>query len=158
MMACFFLLAKRDLHGAPPVSWQHLQEQWSFSAKHLMPVTPILVVVVLLTTVMILIGCWRSGIFRRLRPTSLQIFRQVIHDLGLARGEVSLLIRIAHHQHLPSPLTLMLSAATLEHHAQAYAQSIAVGSHRRGQFDIQIGRIKEVVFGSPKANMPETHP
>lgn len=157
MMGNWLLLAKRDLQGAPPVSWHRLQEQWHFTAKGLMPVAPVLVVVAILTAVVILVGCWRSGLFRRLRPTSLIIFNQVIQDLGLDRPEISLLVRIAHQQHLPSPLTLVLSAATLDHHVRAYAQSIASGDRRHVQLENQIRRIKQVLFDIVEANPPGIH-
>lgn len=158
MMVNWLLLAKRDLQGAPPVSWHRLQEQWVFTAKGLMPVAPILVTVAILTVVLVLVGCWRSGQFRRLRPTSLRIFNQVIQGLGLARSEISLLVCIARQQQLPSPLTLVLSAATLDHHVRAYAQSIAADSRRRGQVENQIRHIKQVLFDIVEANPPEIDP
>lgn len=153
----WLLQAKRDLQGAPPVSWYRLQDQWRFSGEGLMPVGPLLAVVALIAVVLILIRGWRSGLFSRRTVTPVSIFRHVIRDWGLARSEVSLLIRIARQQQLPSPLTLVLSAATLDHHVRAYAKSIADGSHRHIQLDSQVRHIAHVLFGNEQASESKAH-
>ncbi|MEE9211554.1 MAG: hypothetical protein V3U29_02770 [Phycisphaeraceae bacterium] len=61
---------------------------------------------------------------RHLRPRPLATFNQIAAAMGLSLNDRWLLIRIARHQDLPSPLTLILSSPTLHHYAQCYTQAI----------------------------------
>ncbi|MEX0777105.1 MAG: hypothetical protein WD042_15480 [Phycisphaeraceae bacterium] len=55
----------------------------------------------------------------------LRTFSHIAGDLGLTWVEQWLLWRIARQQQLPTPLTLLISPATLDHHAGRYVQSLA---------------------------------
>lgn len=59
---------------------------------------------------------------RRSRP--LLVFMHLARVLPLSWSDQWLLWRIARFQQLPSPLTLMLSPATLRHHALTYAADL----------------------------------
>jgi len=147
MMGRCLLLAKRELHGVEPVSWERLRDQWSLSAKGLMPIAPVVIATAVVVAIFALVWYGRSRVRRRQRDAPRRIFRQVISGFGLTRAEVSLLIRIAHHQHLPTPLVLVLSPATFEHHAQAYERSGGFHLSGRATFDEGIDRIRQIVFG-----------
>ena len=74
-----------------------------------------------------------------------QIFNDVVEGLGLTLADRWLLIRIAHQQALPSPLTLVLSESTFGYHFEQYAQ--AVGVKRAAKIQRRVDRIKRVIFG-----------
>lgn len=99
-------------------------ENWgTTSPRILWPLLILLAVVLALMTVM-----W--GVERRRRrggrPATrpIAVFRALARELGLTWTDQWLLIRIAHHQKLPTPMTLLLAAGTLDHHARQYAMSI----------------------------------
>lgn len=140
------ILAVRDLTGAQPVSWSRLQQQWQLSSDGLLALTPVIVAMVACGVVLAVWWLWRSDVRRRLRAVPVQVFLDVVHGLGLSRAQQWLLIRAAQQQGLPSPLTLVLSEATFEHHTQAYTQSVRAG--RRPQVVARLRRAHRVLFGA----------
>jgi hypothetical protein len=62
---------------------------------------------------------------RHSRPSPVWVFLAICHELKLGMADQWLLWRIARHQQLPTPLTLLLSRSTLGFHAQAYASSLS---------------------------------
>lgn len=139
------MLANRDLQGVQPISWHRLQEQWNLSTEGLMPVAPIVIAALLLGGVMVIVSGWRSGKLFGLRSAPRRIYRQVIGDFGFTHSEKRLLVRIARQQQLPTPLTLLLSATTFEHHVGDYAR--ATDPRPRAKFDARVERVREIIFG-----------
>ncbi len=68
---------------------------------------------------------------RRLRSQPLATFHRLASEVGVNLRDQWLLMTIARRQALPSPLTLLLSRATLHHHARAYAQHLHPGRRLR---------------------------
>jgi len=66
---------------------------------------------------------WLQRWQQRLIP--LRTFRQLADEFGISTRDQALLIQIAKQQSLPSPLTLILSGATLNHHVQRYIQTLS---------------------------------
>jgi hypothetical protein len=85
---------------------------------------------------------WRT---RHLRPSPFWTFHHVAMRCGLTLGERVLLWRIARQQRLPSPLTLLLSPATMRHHARAYARVNAPAAGRAA-FMHRVARLRRKVF------------
>ena len=81
---------------------------------------------------------------RHLRSAPLLVFHQLAGQMGLSLKQQWLLVRIAHQQSLPTPLTLMLSGATLAHHAGRYAESAS--AHRRESLTAKVDAIAAVLF------------
>ena len=73
------------------------------------------------------------------------VFRRVAGELGLARADQRLLGKIAQSQGLPSPLTLLLSPATLGHHVAAHTADMA--PNRRDQVLDRVAALEQQVFG-----------
>jgi len=145
MADLFSILSKRQWRDVEPVSWDTLQQNWRLSAKDLFPIKPFLVAVLVLAVFLVVMWVWKSGQIRRLRSTPVRIFNEVVDGLGLTFADRWLLIRIAHQQALPSPLTLVLSEATFGHHLEQYTQT--VGARRRAKIQSRVARIKRVLFG-----------
>ena len=82
---------------------------------------------------------------RTQRAHPLALFQRLATEMGLGLSDRWLLIRIARQQGLSSPLTLLLSPATLEHHARNYAQARpgASGNQRWARAE----RVKVKLFG-----------
>lgn len=59
---------------------------------------------------------------RRLSSRPIRVFHGLASDLGISLADQWLLVRIAHQQDLPTPLTLLLSPQTLRHHACDYVR------------------------------------
>jgi len=151
MAYMFPILSKRQLREVPPVSWSRLQQDWRFNADDLISIKPILVAALVLGIFLGVIWIWKAGRTRQVlrlgRPRSspVHIFNEVVEGLGLTLADRMLLIRVAHQQALPSPLTLVLSEATFGHHLEQYTQ--AVGAKRRAKIQGRVARIKRVLFG-----------
>jgi hypothetical protein len=73
------------------------------------------------------------------------VFRRVAGKVALSIGEQVLLTRIARQQKLPTPLTLLLSSGTLQHHGQRYAESLPESQRRNAL--ARIARVGRKVFG-----------
>jgi hypothetical protein len=85
----------------------------------------------------------RSGV-RRSRPFAL--FWRVAARLRMPWSQRWMLYRVARHERLPSPLTLLLSAATLRYHGRRYAAS--VGAWRRLRVLKTIAQARRVLAGA----------
>ncbi|MCX5661106.1 MAG: hypothetical protein NTW19_15575 [Planctomycetota bacterium] len=61
---------------------------------------------------------------RRLASRPIRVFHSLANDLNVPLGDQWLLVRIAHQQNLPTPLTLLLSPTTLHHHASGFVHTL----------------------------------
>ena len=64
---------------------------------------------------------WRRHRTRYLRTRPIATFVELTRSQGMAWSDQIMLLLISRQQGLPSALTLLLSSATLRHHAQGYA-------------------------------------
>lgn len=92
---------------------------------------------------------WQRHQRRHLRSDPMLVFHQMATAAGLSLKQQWLLATIARRQSLPTPLTLMLSGATLKHYAQRYAES--VGPRRRKTTTAGVAVITRVLFGDADA-------
>ena len=74
----------------------------------------------------------------------LLVFSTTAQLVGLSYRHQWMLLRIARNQSLASPLTLMLSADTFDHHAKAYLQSRL--SWRQQPVRRQLNTIRDTLF------------
>ncbi len=105
----------------------------SATAKWLMGLGAALVVALLA------LWLWERHKLHRDRPRPIRIFLRTARGAGLAAADLWLLYRIARRRGLPSPLTLLLSPATLGHHAQLYCS----GASPRRQARV-MGRVAKI--------------
>jgi len=73
------------------------------------------------------------------------VFRRIAGQLGLARADQKLLTKISAAQGLPSPLTLLFSPATLNHHAAVHTADMLPA--RRDQVLDRIAAVEQQLFG-----------
>ncbi len=97
-------------------SSQHVSWEWLFIG-----VGAILVMMSLLS----LRIWWQT---RNERPAPLLAFLQVCAAIDLPWGDRLFLWRIARRERLASPLTLLLSPATLRHHGRSYATGVGLAN------------------------------
>lgn len=106
-------------------------EQWKLESGPLFSPAPILVAAGVL---LVVIAAMRIVQLRRrhqLRQGVMSIFHHVATQAGLDLQTQWLLVRIARHQSLPSPLTLLVCDATLQHHGRAFLQTLSPARRRR---------------------------
>lgn len=102
-----------------------------------------------LLAVMLIVRHWRER-HRRSQPWA--VFQQVAAAAELSIADQWLLVRISRQQHLPTPLTLLLSARTLRVHAREFAQSHA--PWRRAAIMQRVASIRRHVFGRMDVESP----
>jgi len=73
------------------------------------------------------------------------VFHRIANNVGLTLYDQWLLLRISRQQLLPTPITLMLSGTTLDHHARAYIDRLP--SRRRETVRTQVKKIALKIFG-----------
>ncbi len=145
-MINFLMFAKRDLSGADPVSYERLRQQWQLTGKDLIPLWPLLIALAVALGVLLYLRVRRRGGLRGMRAKPITIFYSVLEKSGLNVADKKLLVRLAHQQELPGPLTLLLSQGTFNHHTAAYLESI--DPDRRDKLNERINRVRRVVFGA----------
>ena len=116
-----------------------------FNGGSLFDVSTLVYPALALGAVFLLLGGWRSYQTRKLRSAPLYTFHQLATGLGVRLGEQWLLARIARREHLPTPLTLLVSSGTLRHHAGRYVERVS--SRRRVRVMAEVGHIERMVFG-----------
>ena len=144
IISLLIISAKRKLREVDPVAWSRLQNEWRLSSDSLLSLKPFLIAVVISAVVLAAVWMWRNGKLLRLRSGSVQIFHDVVKGFGLTATDKWLLIRVAHQQDLPSPITLILSESTFEHHTQAYTSSVS--SYQRTKIKPKMDRIRHLIF------------
>ena len=114
--------------GEPSEVWgsraQEVFDSWQ-NTSDMFPVRNL--VIILAVFAVIMFGLWLSKWYknRPVDPTPSLLFRKMSRELRLGLMDQWLLLRICREQHLPSPLTLLLSRATLLHYANEYAKELA---------------------------------
>lgn len=91
-----------------------------FSSSQMIPIEWILLaagIVLVGISVLSLVRWWKT---RHERSNPTLVFIQIGLRMGLGVADMWLLYRIARQQKLPTPLTLMLSPATLDHHTDRF--------------------------------------
>lgn len=81
----------------------------------------------------------------KLKSRPMQIFNRLAGEMGVSLADQWLLMRIAKHEQLPTPITLMLSSATLRHHTDHYMKTLA--GRRRDKVMAQVAGISAALFG-----------
>jgi|GEM_PF-1188795 len=79
-------------------------------------------------------------------PSTHAIFRKLSKELNLGLRDQWLLVRISRYRRLPSPITLMLSRQTYDHHAQAYIAHLT--DVRRPSVGQRVQQIESRLFGT----------
>ena len=94
-----------------------------FDSGAMIPLEWIAIASGLVIVVISTISWYRRHKTRHLRSHPSAVFRRAAREARLSFSQQMLLWRIARQQALPTPLTLLLSATTLRHHASAYAST-----------------------------------
>lgn len=91
----------------------------------------------------------RSWLQRRHdKRAPLRTFKQLANEIGIGSGDQALLVRIARQQALPTPLTLLLSSATFEHHLQRYIDTLT--SFERDRVKQTMTALERGLFGQTR--------
>ena len=125
-----------------------MQDNWSFTGKHLMPAWSFFIVAAVLVLVITGLWLWRRYQAGQLRSSPVMIFHHIARRRGLSLADQWLLIRIARHQALPTPLTLLLSPQTLRRHAHLYL--LDLGPTGRGKVHHRIEALVQSLFGEER--------
>ena len=125
-------------------TFQNLVDHWS--SHRLLSLRFILVFLMMLLVLLCGLRIWHLYRNRHARQQPIASFVSVARLLGLDWPQQWILIRIARHQGLPSPLTLLLSAATLRHHAQRYVKSIV--RYRRAKVSDCVSSVQRILFNN----------
>jgi hypothetical protein len=132
--------------------WEELRRAWADPASHqyysLFPM--LLILACVLAAVASGLWLWERHKHRHLRSTPLRTFHHAAQTVGLGLSDQWLLARIARSERLISPLTLLLSSATLDHHARRYLDTLS--PRRRGRFQARIDQIGGMLFGGREAH------
>ncbi|MEX0743960.1 MAG: hypothetical protein WD118_00045 [Phycisphaeraceae bacterium] len=123
---------------------QLISEHWHES---LIPVGSAIAAGAALLIVLLTAWLWTRWQHRHEHPRPWRVFHQTAAHMGLTWRERWLLICIARHEKLPSPLTLMLSRRTLWRHARHYVQ--ARTGRRRTAVVQRVAVIREALFDLP---------
>ena len=100
-----------------------------------------------LTVAIALLGLLAVAYFRRTvrRLEPLAVFRRIACGLDLSVPQQWRLMHIARQQKLSSPLTLLLSPATFNHHAEHYLQQIK--PRRVAPLRTQLDQLRQHIYG-----------
>jgi hypothetical protein len=147
----FFRLAVSTiLQPQPPsdraLSWDIVAPDWKLDSGELLRLTPMIIVFGAILGTIALIHAWRWIQKRRRAPAPVRVFHRISDELGLTWKDQLLLIRIAHQQVLPSPLALLLSPRTLDHHGSSYVESLT--DRQRDKAASRVQSIHQRLFGS----------
>lgn len=135
--------------GEPLPAWgnraQQVFDSWQ-NTSDMFPVRNLVIILAVFAAIMF--GFWLRKWYknRPTDPTPSLLFRKMARELRLGLFDQWLLLRICREQHLPSPLTLLLSRATLLHYANQYAKDLA--PIRTPMVLARTERIVKLLFGS----------
>ena len=105
----------------------------------------VLIIAGLVMVIILIAAIMRMIHHRRFASKPVQVFHRLADELGLALADQWLLIRISHRLTLPTPLTLLLSTATLRYHAERYAQTLS--PRGRAKVMARVSAIDASLFG-----------
>ncbi len=111
----------------------------------------------LLLVVTALLGwhSWRRHLTRHQRTRPIATFLELARSLRLAWYDQIVLLFIARQQGLPSALTLLLSGATLRHHARRYTAGF--GHLRRAAVMGRVAAIRRVLQADQATTVQAIH-
>ena len=98
---------------------------------------------------------WRRHATRHLRTRPVATFLEIARSQGLGWPDRIVLLFIARQQGLPSALTLLLSGATLRHHARRYAAGF--GRWRRAAVMRRVALIRRALFAGESTSARAVH-
>ncbi|MEX0653092.1 MAG: hypothetical protein WD534_06585 [Phycisphaeraceae bacterium] len=119
-----------------------------------LPANSVIVAGSILLAVMLLVALWIGWKQRRAQPRPWRVFHRVARHMGLTWREQWLLVRIARHGQLPSPLTLMLSRRTLGYYTKQYVAGRP--PRRRATVVRRVVAIRQALFDPPDSLPPHT--
>jgi hypothetical protein len=131
-------------------NWRRLQSEWVFSGHELMSVWSFLVLAAMLAALITGIWAWRharAGVEAGaggLRSKPMLIFHQIARETGVGPKDEWLLIKVARQQVLPTPLALLLSPGTFDHHVRRYL--LTVSPKRLPQVSERLGQLGRFLF------------
>ncbi len=126
---------------------RHIRDHFDSSSQ--LPPHSLYAAVSVLLAVLGGLWLWRWHKTRHERPRPFATFNHAADQMGLSLSDQWLLTRIARQQKLPTPLTLMLAAGTLQHHGEQYIQTVKP-TGRRKSIATRIAAIHWLLFGSDK--------
>ncbi|MEX0744160.1 MAG: hypothetical protein WD118_01050 [Phycisphaeraceae bacterium] len=140
-MTTSFLAQATGSGGELPMPLRAMRDQWG---EPTIPVGWVVLAGAALLAVLSIIwlGTWWKR--RHDQPRPWWVFIQTARHMGLTWREQWLLVCIARHERLPTPLTLMLSRRTLGHHAKRYLQRRSL--HRRAAVVRRLVAIRAALF------------
>ncbi len=128
-------------------------DRWSQTVRYfvdhwhsdrLMSVRTILGLLTGLLLVLFVLRMWQRHKTQASRARPAATFLAVAWSLRLRWRDQWLLLRVARQQRLPSALTLLLSPATLQHHAQRYVATLA--RHRRPSMHTRMSGLHRTLY------------
>lgn len=153
MKTILLTLAQADPVNPPRQPRVNLREvQYHFSGDSMIPIEWIVVATGLVLLVIGAMSLYRWWKTRHLRSNPMLVYYQIGVGLDLSLSDLWLLYRIARREHLPTPLTLMMSPNTLHHHAERYVERMSPG--RAEVITRHVARISRTVFGGGSASLP----
>lgn len=111
------------------------KEHWH--SDDLVDTNILLIAACMLFGVLLIIYSVRAYQRRHEQAHPLTTFNAIAAELQLSVGEKLTLIRIARHDNLPTPLALLLSPATLHHHAKSFAADLGPAARQKVIFRVR---------------------
>lgn len=127
--------------------FQYLFQDAFRNGGHSFPMTSLVLVGLGLLLLFGAIAGWRWHQRRHERSAPLGIFHRIAAQMGLTLRQEWLLVKIARHQSIPTPLTLLLSGSTFAHHAKPFIE--AASRRRRRAITAKVQVIAVRLFDRP---------
>lgn len=126
--------------------WEDIQKHWKLSTEDLnIPLWPLVAAGVMIAGVVLGVWAWRQFGGASSCSAGVMTFHRIAKQIGVSLGDQWLLFRISQRQSLATPLTLMLSRGTLQHHGKEYLAHL--GPRRRARVGARIRGLETLLFG-----------